>query len=69
MKIALAQLNYHIGDFEGNLAKITGAVSEATSKGAELVVFSELSICGYPLACHAPPLFDVSKDDQAVRGL
>ncbi|MCK4879451.1 MAG: NAD+ synthase [Bacteroidales bacterium] len=48
MKIALAQLNYLIGDFEGNLAKITGAVSEATSKGADLVVFSELAICGYP---------------------
>ncbi|MCD4711314.1 MAG: NAD+ synthase, partial [Bacteroidales bacterium] len=48
MKIALAQLNYHIGDFEGNLAKITGAVSDAASKGADLVVFSELSISGYP---------------------
>lgn len=48
MKIALAQLNYIIGDFDGNLTKITGAVAEATSAGAELVVFSELSICGYP---------------------
>ncbi len=48
MKIALAQLNYLIGDFEGNLTKITDAVSEATSKGADLVVFSELAICGYP---------------------
>jgi NAD+ synthase (glutamine-hydrolysing) len=48
MKIALAQLNYYIGDFEGNLAKISGAVSEATALGADLVVFSELAICGYP---------------------
>jgi NAD+ synthase (glutamine-hydrolysing) len=48
MKIALAQLNYMIGDFEGNLAKINTAVSEAKSKGAELAIFSELSICGYP---------------------
>ena len=48
MKIALAQLNYIIGDFDGNLAKITGAVADATAAGAELVVFSELSICGYP---------------------
>ena len=48
MKIALAQLNYHIGDFEENLFKITGAVSEASASGADLVVFSELSICGYP---------------------
>jgi NAD+ synthase (glutamine-hydrolysing) len=48
MKIALAQLNYIIGDFDGNLAKITTAVADASSSGAELVVFSELSICGYP---------------------
>jgi NAD+ synthase (glutamine-hydrolysing) len=48
MKIALAQLNYRIGDFEGNLAKISGAVAEAVSEGADLVIFSELSICGYP---------------------
>jgi len=48
MKIALAQLNYLIGDFEGNLSKITAAASSAASSGAELVVFSELSICGYP---------------------
>jgi NAD+ synthase (glutamine-hydrolysing) len=48
MKIALAQLNYFIGDFEGNLAKISGAVTDAKSKGADLVVFSELAICGYP---------------------
>jgi len=48
MKIALAQLNYYIGDFEGNLAKIRDAVSEASSRGADLVVSSELAICGYP---------------------
>ncbi len=48
MKIALAQLNYHIGDFKGNLARITRAVSEAGEMGADLVVLSELSICGYP---------------------
>jgi len=48
MKIALAQLNYLIGDFEGNLTKISGAVADAVSEGADLVIFSELSICGYP---------------------
>lgn len=48
MKIALAQLNYLIGDFEGNLSKIIDAASDASSKGADLVVFSELAICGYP---------------------
>lgn len=48
MKIALAQLNYLIGDFEGNLDKMAGAVKEAVRQGAELVVFSELSVSGYP---------------------
>ncbi|MCK5134335.1 MAG: NAD+ synthase [Bacteroidales bacterium] len=48
MKIALAQLNYYIGDFEGNLTRILDAVHQATEKESDLVVFSELSICGYP---------------------
>jgi NAD+ synthase (glutamine-hydrolysing) len=48
MHIALAQLNYLIGDFEGNLGKMALAVERAASQGADLVVFSELSVCGYP---------------------
>lgn len=48
MRIALAQLNYLVGDFEGNLEKITRSINEAQQKNADLVVFSELSICGYP---------------------
>ena len=48
MKIALAQLNYHIGNFKANESKIINAIKEAKAKQAELVVFAELSICGYP---------------------
>lgn len=48
MKIALAQQNYHIGHFEDNTRKIIGAIQYAKSRKADLVVFSELSICGYP---------------------
>lgn len=48
MKIALAQQNYHIGHFEDNKRKIMGAIQFAKSKKADLIVFSELSICGYP---------------------
>lgn len=47
MKIALAQLNYTIGDFEGNLQKKRAAIDQSVQDGAELIVFSELSICGY----------------------
>lgn len=48
MKIALAQLNYHVGNFEANTQKIIAAINNAQKQGAELVVFSELCICGYP---------------------
>lgn len=48
MKIFLAQQNYHIGNFEGNTRKIIEAVREAKAQGGDLIVFSELAICGYP---------------------
>lgn len=47
MKIAAAQLNYTIGDIRGNTDKIIHALKESSSQGTDLVVFSELSICGY----------------------
>lgn len=48
MKIAIAQHNYHIGNFEKNTEKIIQAIKDAKQQGADLVVFSELSVCGYP---------------------
>jgi NAD+ synthase (glutamine-hydrolysing) len=48
MKISLAQLNYHIGNFESNTKKIVDAIHQAKSQGAEIVLFSELTVCGYP---------------------
>ena len=48
MKIALAQQNYHIGNFEKNTQKIIEGIGWAKQQGADLVVFSELCICGYP---------------------
>lgn len=48
MKIALAQQNYHIGNFELNTRKIIEATQLAKAQGADLIVFSELSVCGYP---------------------
>lgn len=47
MRIALAQLNYHVGNFPGNSARIIDAIGKAKLEGADLVVFSELSVCGY----------------------
>ncbi len=48
MKIALAQLNYHIGHFEANTHKIIQAANQAADRGAELIVFAEMAIPGYP---------------------
>lgn len=48
MKIALAQLNYHIGNFASNETKIIDAIKKAENLGAGLVVFAELAISGYP---------------------
>jgi len=48
MKIAMAQQNYHIGNFESNTSKIINAIETARQQGADLVVFTELSVCGYP---------------------
>jgi len=48
MNIALAQLNYIIGDIEGNTTKILAEVDAAKAANVDLVVFSELAICGYP---------------------
>ena len=48
MKIALAQLNYTIADIVGNKEKIIVALNKAKESAADLVVFSELSICAYP---------------------
>lgn len=48
MKIAVAQLNFHIGNFEGNVKKMLKAVVTAKKQGADIVCFSELATCGYP---------------------
>jgi NAD+ synthase (glutamine-hydrolysing) len=48
MKITIAQLNYHVGNFAGNKDLICSAIERAKSDGSDLVIFSELCISGYP---------------------
>jgi NAD+ synthase/NAD+ synthase (glutamine-hydrolysing) len=58
MKIALAQFNPTVGDFEGNAARIVSLATQAKERGADLAVFSELCICGYlPLDLLERPAF------------
>jgi NAD+ synthase (glutamine-hydrolysing) len=48
MKIALAQLNFHIGNFGYNCDKIIDSIIKAKKEKADLIVFPELAVCGYP---------------------
>jgi NAD+ synthase (glutamine-hydrolysing) len=48
MKIALSQLNFHIGNFESNTVKIIDSIEKARVEGADIVLFAELAISGYP---------------------
>jgi NAD+ synthetase len=50
VKIALAQINPTVGDFEGNTRTIVSFARKAAAQGAELVIFPELAACGYPPA-------------------
>lgn len=48
LKVALAQINPTVGDFEGNVAKIVHTAEMARAAGAALVAFPEMAVCGYP---------------------
>jgi NAD+ synthase (glutamine-hydrolysing) len=48
MKIAIAQINCHIGNFDGNLEKMKGLVTKAKALKADMVIFPEMATCGYP---------------------
>jgi len=48
MKIALAQLNFHIGNFDKNIDKIKSAIKRAKGEDVDLIVFAELAVSGYP---------------------
>lgn len=48
MKVALAQLNFVVGDLDGNVERMRRALSDARAAGADLAVFSELALSGYP---------------------
>lgn len=48
MKIFIAQQNYHIGNFAQNTEKIIEAIKTAKAAGGDLILFSEMTVCGYP---------------------
>ena len=48
LKIALAQINFTVGDVSGNAEKIIGAIADAKENQADITLFPELALCGYP---------------------
>jgi NAD+ synthase (glutamine-hydrolysing) len=48
MKVALVQYNFHVGNFDYNINKIIEGIEKAKQQGADLAVFSEMTVCGYP---------------------
>ncbi len=48
MKFAVAQINTTVGDFSGNKRKVLAYLARAENMGADVVVFPELTVCGYP---------------------
>ena len=48
LRLALAQVNVRVGDLEGNAAKLKQYLQRARDAGAELILFPELAITGYP---------------------
>jgi NAD+ synthase (glutamine-hydrolysing) len=69
VKIALAQINPTVGDFAGNTKKILEYATRAGDLGADLVVFSELAVCGYPPADLLEKAVFIARAEQAVAEL
>lgn len=69
MKIALAQINTTVADFEKNTAKIREFAMKAYSQGAQLVVFPEMAICGYPVRDMVQDPAFVGRNIQALTAL
>jgi NAD+ synthase (glutamine-hydrolysing) len=67
MKITVAQLNYHIGNFAGNKDRICNAIAKAKAAGSDLIIFSELSIPGYPPLDLLDRFDFIEKCDQTVK--
>ncbi len=66
MKIALAQINPTVGDFEGNTRKIIDFALEAAGAQADVVMFPELAVCGYPPADFLDKPSFVARNSEAV---
>ena len=67
MRIALGQINTTVGDFKGNTSKIVDFACQARDAGAELILFPELSVCGYPPMDLVEKTAFVARNERAVE--
>ncbi|MCP5110943.1 MAG: NAD+ synthase, partial [bacterium] len=66
MRVAIGQINTTVGDLPGNVDLVVGMARKASENGAELVVFPELSLTGYPPRdlLEKPTFFDQSEEQE-----
>ena len=69
MRIALAQLDYHIGHFEQNFNKMRQAIEQAKNQNADLILFGELAVTGYPPRDFLEFEDFIQKSDQIIERL
>lgn len=69
MKITIAQLNFHVGNFTHNVNKIIATIREAREKGSDLVLFSELAVSGYPPLDLLEHIDFISKCEKAINAI
>ncbi len=69
MRISLAQINYTIGAFEDNARKITEAIARAKSEKADLIIFSELAVCGYPPLDLLECRYFIDRCEQTIKSI
>jgi len=69
VKVALGQINPTVGDFQGNSAKIIDAAQRAQAAGAGLILFPELSVCGYPPRDLVEKASFVARNQETVQAI
>ena len=69
MRLALAQINYHIGDLDNNVGRIKSAIEKARKMPADVVVFAELAVCGYPPRDFLEFEDFIARSDAAIKSI
>ena len=69
LRIAIGQINPSVGEIEKNLSKVVNACSKSHSEGANILLFGELALSGYPIGDLALRRDFLETCDQAIQRL